>query len=108
METIRASGEIDRLFREGRRVAHPLVTVLVAPREDGQTGRVAVVAGRKIGGAVRRNRAKRVLREACRRAGGPWQGVDVVLAARSQTGDATPQELDAAIAGALGRADVRK
>lgn len=107
MESIRASGDIDRLFREGRRAAHPLVNVIAGPCGSAPAGRVAFVAGRKIGGAVRRNRAKRVLREACRRAGGPWPGTDVVLVARAQTGEATPRELDAALAQTLTRAGVR-
>jgi ribonuclease P protein component len=39
------------------------VTVITAPGGDGRA-RVAVVAGRKVGSAVERNRAKRRLREA--------------------------------------------
>jgi ribonuclease P protein component len=41
------------------------ITVFAAPGEPG-TPRVAVVAGRVVGNAVRRNRAKRRLREALR------------------------------------------
>jgi ribonuclease P protein component len=42
------------------------VTVIVAPGADGPP-RVAFVAGRSLGSAVRRNRAKRRLREAMAR-----------------------------------------
>lgn len=69
-------------------------------------GRVAFVAGRKVGGAVVRNRAKRVLRESCRRAGGPWPGFDVVLVARPQTAIAAPQDVDHGLAVALRSAGV--
>lgn len=44
-------------------------------------GRAAVVAGRRLGSAVRRNRAKRRLRAAARESGVP-KGRDVVLVAR--------------------------
>ncbi|TLM78872.1 MAG: ribonuclease P protein component [Actinobacteria bacterium] len=108
MRTIRSSAEIDRLFREGTRATHPLLVVLVSPAPAAcPGGRVAFVAGRKLGGAVARNRAKRVLREACRRAGGPWDGLDAVLIARAATGAASPADLDAALAGALRRVSGR-
>lgn len=102
MRTIRSSTEIDRLFREGARAAHPLLLVIASPaRAASAPGRVAFVAGRKLGNAVARNRAKRVLRACCRRAGGPWAGTDVVLVARPGTGTARVAELDGALSSAL-------
>lgn len=97
MRTIRSAAEIDGLFREGTRVSHPLLLVLARDSRD-PDGRVVFVAGRKLGNAVARNRAKRVLREALRRAGGPWPGTDMALIARPGTGAAAPRELDEALA----------
>lgn len=96
MSTIKSSREIDAVFREARRIAHPCAIALVAttPERRDPQGRVAFVAGKKTGGAVQRNRAKRVLREALRRAGGPIQGYDVVLIATKATGSASAIELD--------------
>jgi putative membrane protein insertion efficiency factor/ribonuclease P protein component len=45
-------------------------------------GRVAYIAGKKLGTAPLRNRAKRRLREAAVLQGAPWSGYDVVLVAR--------------------------
>ena len=83
------------MFREGKRVSHPLVIALIrkTPTQRGPGGRVAFVAGKKLGGAVLRNRARRVLREAARLAGAPWNGTDVVLIARSDTASAPPDRL---------------
>jgi len=64
------------------------------------------VAGKRLGGAVWRNRAKRVMREAVRRAGGPWPGFDVALVAKSDTGEAPTGDLDASLDQALRRGGV--
>ena len=46
-------------------------------------GRVAFIAGKKLGNAVWRNAAKRRLRAIVCDLGGPWEGWDVVISARS-------------------------
>lgn len=51
-------------------------------RGDGGSPRLAIVAGRRVGNAVARNRAKRRLREAVRDASLP-AGVDLVLSAKA-------------------------
>lgn len=49
--------------RHGTSTAHPFLALIALPNE-GQGIRISVTAGRPIGGAVVRNRAKRVLRSA--------------------------------------------
>jgi ribonuclease P protein component len=106
MGTIKSSREIERIFRGAQRAAHPLLIVLAAqtPEGRGQTGRVAFIAGKKLGGAVLRNRCRRVLREAVRRAHGPWSEWDVVIIAREGTSTATTDQLDDALNRVLTRA----
>ncbi|MEX1280920.1 MAG: ribonuclease P protein component [Acidimicrobiia bacterium] len=58
---LRRRADFERLFATGHRVRRGGITVLCAPSSDGET-RVAVIASRKVGSAVRRNRAKRRLR----------------------------------------------
>lgn len=108
MSTIRSSREIDTVFRTARRVSHPLLIALVArtPEGRGPQGRVAFIAGKKLGSAVVRNRSKRVLREAMRQAGGPWPGHDVLLIARPGTGIAPADELRRALDSVLRRAGI--
>jgi ribonuclease P protein component len=55
------STDFKRVRRIGRSYAHPLVVLLVALNDLNQV-RVGVVAGKTVGGAVERNRAKRRLR----------------------------------------------
>lgn len=77
-------------------------------RGDDEPGRVAVVASRRVGNAVERNRAKRVLRAAAATVG-VAPGVDVALVARAATvrasSDEVTDELRARSAAGLG-ADV--
>ena len=91
MDTIKSRTEISRLFASGKRYSCPSATVLVgkAEAEHDLRGRVAFVAGKKLGGAVWRNAAKRRLREVCREIGGPWPGYDVVFIAKSSTTSAS-------------------
>lgn len=77
---LRSSSVISGVVRSGRRRAVGTVTLHVAPNERGDV-RVAVVASRRIGDAVRRNRAKRLIREAVRTVS--WRpGHDAVVVAR--------------------------
>jgi ribonuclease P protein component len=59
------STEFKRVRRYGKSYAHPLLVLVILPNDEERT-RVGVTAGRSIGNAVQRNRAKRLLREALR------------------------------------------
>ena len=81
---------IQRVFRDAEPVRGKRVVLFVAPG----SGEFALVAGKKIGGAVQRNRARRVLRAAIREvAPRGVEGHDVVLVAREAIRDARTQDL---------------
>ena len=86
MDTIKSSTEISSLFKRGTRLDSPCITILVDTQTEGHgpTGRVAFIAGKKLGGAVWRNKAKRRMREIAREAGAPWDGYDVVFIAKKR------------------------
>ena len=62
---LRARADFERVRRDGHSWAHQLL-VLVACRNQLDVTRVGVAAGKRVGSAVVRNRAKRLLREAVR------------------------------------------
>jgi len=57
------STDFKRVRRYGKSYAHPLVVLVVLPA-NGEKTQIGVTAGRSVGNAVQRNRAKRLLREA--------------------------------------------
>ena len=59
--------------------------MLSTEEQHDHQGRVAFIAGKKLGNAVWRNKAKRRMREACRAVGGPFNGYDVAFVARKNT-----------------------
>jgi len=60
------SGEFDRVYRDGSSHATRYLVLYSFPRksEEAEEVRLGVSVSRKVGGAVDRNRVKRVLREA--------------------------------------------
>ena len=91
METIKSSEEITRLFKQGNRFHTAHLTFIVLPQCDhgeSSDGRVAFIAGKKLGNAVWRNRAKRRMRAICRDIGGPWKDLDVVFLAKKSITEA--------------------
>ncbi|MGI8749019.1 MAG: ribonuclease P protein component [Thermoleophilaceae bacterium] len=58
------SAEFERVYREGRSHAGRHLILYSFPRSDGSEGpRLGISVGRRVGGAVDRNRVKRMLRE---------------------------------------------
>ncbi len=85
-------------------MAHPLVVLAFAPNNLPQN-RYGIVASRRLGNAVARNRAKRRLRETIRH----WHphlvpGYDVIFIAREPVAGASPAVLAEAVASVLRRA----
>ncbi len=63
---IRKRADFDRIFRRGLSCSDRWLTVY-ADGHEGSLARLGIAAGRRLGNAPRRNRCKRLVREAFRR-----------------------------------------
>lgn len=107
------SEDFKRVRRSGKSYAHPLVVLIVKSHDkrgspvDQPRVKVGVAAGRTVGTAVYRNRAKRLLREAMR----PLipnitSGLDLILIARPGLTSASLEETRQALLTLLQRAQI--
>jgi ribonuclease P protein component len=60
---LKRSIDFQRVRRYGKSYAHPLLVLIALPNQEEYT-RIGVTAGRAVGNAVHRNRAKRLIRTA--------------------------------------------
>jgi ribonuclease P protein component len=98
-------GDFELAADQGSRWAGRLVVLYVLPRARGL--RTGFTAGRRIGGAVQRNRARRLMREAWRSlVGRAGPGFDLVFVARAPIVQEGMREVAAEMAELLGRAGV--
>jgi ribonuclease P protein component len=105
---VRRRGEFKRVFDLSLRMKGRYLTILVAPNAQGRT-RLGIVASRKLGDAVRRNRAKRLIRDVFRRDTGLPAGsaVDLVVIPRRELFDATYASLELDFRAAVRRCAAR-
>jgi ribonuclease P protein component len=79
------SADFDRVFRHGRSHAGRELVLYVFPRGESEQPRLGLSVSRKVGGAVQRNRVKRLLREAFAVEGERLPaGTDAVVVARHE------------------------
>ena len=64
-ERIRRRAEYQKIYQKGFRLNGRFSTIFFLPNHQ-QTGRLGIAATKKFGGAVQRNRAKRLIREVFR------------------------------------------
>ncbi len=100
------------MYRQGRSIANRHLVLYTFPNSSVAAPRLGLSVSRKVGGAVQRNRVKRLLREAFARAEADLlAGQDVVVVARPPAGELAEQEglagIDASLSELIVKAGLR-
>jgi ribonuclease P protein component len=102
------STDFKRVRRDGKSNAHPLI-VLIALENQLSTTQIGVAAGKRVGNAVKRNRAKRLMRAAARELYPQIKsGQDIILIARTPIIQSTMPQVRDALQQLLQRAQLLK
>jgi ribonuclease P protein component len=107
------SAEFERVYRQGRSTANRHLVLYTFPNPSAQRPRLGLSVSRKVGGAVQRNRVKRMLREAFARVEAELRNdQDVVVVARPSAAELVEREglagVDAALGELIAKAGMRE
>jgi len=92
-ERIRRHAEFQQIYKKGARIRSRYSTIFIQPNALA-IGRLGIAATKKLGGAVQRNRAKRLIREVFRR-NKIAPGFDIVIIPKREYLDASLSILEA-------------
>lgn len=88
------SDDIQRVRQKGKSFPHPRFVLIVSQFDAAADSKVGVVATKSVGGAVERNRSKRLLREAVMKIYPRFrQGWQLVIVARKKILDCDANEV---------------
>ena len=104
IEIIKQNSHFKRLYQKGQSLVVPCLVCYIRKNNTGAV-RLGLTVSKKIGGAVERNRAKRVMRVAARAAlSAGLCGADLLLVARGKTPFVKSTRVEAELLAALKKA----
>ncbi|KXK15607.1 MAG: ribonuclease P protein component [Chloroflexi bacterium OLB14] len=99
--------DFKRVRQTGKSFAHPLVVLVIQAHDSKEHLKIGITAGKTVGIAVHRNRAKRLLREAMRMLiPNIASGYDLILVARQKLVTASLTDTRSALINLFQRANL--
>lgn len=106
--SIKKNHEFQRLYHKGKSAASPFLAVYTR-RNRGGGNRLGLTVGKKVGGAVTRNRVRRRIKEIYRLHEGELQtGCDLVVVARVRAAFSSYQQLEKSFLALADKLGLRK
>ena len=106
-DILRKKEDFTRVYKKGKSTGERYVVVFCL-KNGTDHNRIAFLASRKVGNSVRRNRARRLMRESVRQIGDLEQGYDIIFIARNTINDRNCADVKKSIEAALKRLKIRK
>ena len=103
--TLKTNSDFRRAYARGKVYTNPALVIYVLKNRAGIC-RIGITTSKKIGNAVQRNRARRVIRAAAERLPEIDKNVDLVFVARTKTAFKKSTEVAAIMRGQLEQAGV--
>lgn len=104
---LRRDEDFKRVYKRGKSTGSRYVVVFCC-RNGLDYNRVAWLASRKVGNSVRRNRARRLMRESVRQIGELETGYDIIFIARKTINDRKCADVKKSIETAFKKLKIRK
>ena len=106
IESLKENYDFRRIYHKGTSFVMPMCVVYSAKGRKNRL-RLGITVSKKMGGAVERNRAKRIIRAAFRAcAPNIALGIDFVIVARTCASEATFKEIDMCLKELLEKAEL--
>jgi ribonuclease P protein component len=101
-DVLRRKEDFSRVYKKGKSVGDRYVVVFALRNQLGYS-RISFLASKKVGNSVKRNRARRLMRESVREIGSLPEGYDFIIIARNTINDKKCADVKKSIEAALRR-----
>ena len=101
-EVLRKKEDFNRVYKKGKSVGDRFVVVFCLKNDLGYN-RISYLASKKVGNSVKRNRARRLMRESMRHIANIKQGYDIIVIARNTINDRKCADVKKSLEAALRR-----
>ena len=107
-DILRNKEDFSRIYKKGKSIGDRSI-VLFYRKNNLEYNRIAFLASKKVGNSVRRNRARRLMRESYRFLKDSLKdGYDIIFIARNSINDRKAQEVDRSMRNAVRKAKLFK